>query len=123
MNFGPSGKHITIEYCNSDYPSASFGDSPENLDEITEVQSVRYGVDHYIDTAREIDGPVVKLCTRAGRVAIALTREDFEIAGAELSVGIRDRSRDNFENEPDEVRTKINLVHAIATKSSETGAQ
>lgn len=115
MNADLTGEHVTVEYYDSDYPSAHFGAFPENVDDVTEYQGVRHDVERYIEIAREAGGPILELCCGTGRVAIPLAQAGFDVTGVDLNGGFLDTCRHNLDGEPAEVRSRVRVVGADVT--------
>ncbi len=108
--------HVTIRFYDSDYPSQHLHASlPENFDETTVYQGLRYDVERYRELARDANGPVLELCCGTGRVAIPLARDGYEVTGVDQSAGMLDRFRMHLEREPADVRGRVTLIEQDVT--------
>ena len=72
-----------IEYYESDYPSESLSRFPENFDETTELQGIRYDVEMYCEIAGDKPKRILELCCGTGRVAIPLARLGHRVTGVD----------------------------------------
>jgi len=67
-------------------------------------------VSFYVDAAREAGGPVLELGCGTGRILIPAARAGVEITGLDSSPRMLGISRRKVDSEPDEVRSRIQLV-------------
>jgi len=75
-----------------------------------ELYRERNDVRFFVDAARETAGPVLELGCGTGRVLIPTARAGVEIAGLELSPGMLRTCEWKLEQEPVEVRDRVELV-------------
>ena len=64
----------------------------------------------WVDCARESGGPVLELGCGTGRIAIPVAREEIEITGLDVSPLMLDACRRKLNEEPSEVRRRVELV-------------
>ena len=72
-------------YYDSDFPSEAFCRFPENFDETTVSQGLRFDVPRYVELASDAGGPVLEACCGTGRVALPLARAGFDVVGVDYS--------------------------------------
>ena len=114
MNANIPDNDVSIEYYDSDYPSAQ-GPFPENFDRITEYQGVAHDVARYLEIARAVGGPVLELCCGTGRIALPLARAGFEVTAVDVSAGMLEVLRARLAGEP---RIPVTPVHQDVTRLS-----
>jgi SAM-dependent methyltransferase len=71
----------------------------------------RDDVQFFVDAARGSAGPVLELGCGTGRVLIPTARAGIEIVGLDVSPGMLGICRSKLEQEPREVRERVELVH------------
>ena len=90
MNHGLPDTDVTIEYYDSDYPSKTLSRFPENFDQTTDFQGLRYDVDRYLEiaatTGKNIN--ILEVCCGTGRVAIPLAKHGHRVTAVDLSAGM-----------------------------------
>jgi 2-polyprenyl-3-methyl-5-hydroxy-6-metoxy-1,4-benzoquinol methylase len=69
-------------------------------------------INWYLKRARKIGGPVLDLACGTGRIAILLAREGFEVHAIDQSEGMLDVFRRKLEQEPDEIKRRIDITQA-----------
>jgi SAM-dependent methyltransferase len=72
----------------------------------------RADVDFFVDTARASGGPVLEVGCGTGRVLIPTARAGIEIVGLDLSPHMLQVCRERVQNEPEGVRSRIQLIQA-----------
>ncbi|HZE37400.1 MAG TPA: class I SAM-dependent methyltransferase [Stackebrandtia sp.] len=108
---------VAVDYYDSDYPSTVVNPFPENVDDVTVYQGVRYDVERYLQLAAELaDGEILELCCGSGRIAVALARNGFRVCGVDLSAGMLERCAAALERETVEVRRRVRLVRQDITE-------
>lgn len=116
MNPGMSQDDPSIYYYESDYPSPYANLFPENFDETVEAQGLAFDIDRYRELVAETGGPVLELCCGAGRVAIALLRDGFEVTGVDISSGMLAKFRHAMELEEEAVKKRLRLIERDVTE-------
>lgn len=106
----------SIFYYDSDYPSEELSVYPENFDDTTIFQGLRYDVSLYREIARRTGGPILELCCGTGRVAIPLAKCGLSVVAVDISPAMLQRFRGNLERQIDEVASRITLHQQDVTK-------
>jgi SAM-dependent methyltransferase len=70
----------------------------------------RPDVDFFVEAARERGGPVLEVGSGTGRVLIPTARAGFDVVGLDRSSRMLDVCRQRLREEPDAVRSRIQLV-------------
>src|SRR5579871_3390772 len=118
MNAGLDSNHSSIYYYDGDYPSQKLSVFPENFDQTTIFQGLRYDVPRYEEIASRVGGPILELCCGTGRVAIPLARQGLEVTGVDISPGLLARFRDNLLRENNAAPRNITLIEQDITHLS-----
>jgi SAM-dependent methyltransferase len=71
----------------------------------------RADVDFFVGMAVRTGGPVLEIGCGTGRVLIPTARRGFEIVGLDLSRRMLDICREKLRDEPDDVSSRVELVH------------
>lgn len=116
MNSGLEANHSSIEYYDSDYPSAYFGPYPENFDATTTYQGIAHDIPRYIELAKEAEGPILELCCGTGRVTLPLAQAGLQIVGVDISASLLKRFRENLESMDSKLQRPIELIEQDITQ-------
>ena len=100
----------SLHYYDADYPGPRHCRFPENFDETTEYQGLRFDVPRYVEIAGQTGGPVLELCCGTGRVALPLAEAGFEVVGVDLSPELIRQFRAKLDAEPPELQRRIRIV-------------
>lgn len=120
MNDWTNANNAMNYYYDGDYPGERHCKYPENFDATTEYQGLRYDVPRYIEIARKVGGPILELCCGTGRVALPLAAAGFDVVGVDLSPELLRQFRVKLEQEPEDLRRRIEIVEQDITKLSLT---
>ncbi len=105
-------------YYDGDFPAEKYCRYPENFDEITVYQGLKFDVSRYIEIAREIGGPVLELCCGTGRVAIQLAGAGIDTVGVDLSAVLLRQFKEKLEEQSTELQQHIELHEQDITQMS-----
>lgn len=118
MNLDSPDDDATIRYYDSDYPSATGNPYPDNMDEVTIFQGVRYDVDRHAALARALaaGGDVLELCCGTGRITLPLARAGHRVTAVDVSAPILRLFDAKLSREPAAVRDRVSLVRQDITQ-------
>lgn len=71
----------------------------------------RKDIDFFVETAKSADGPVLELGCGTGRVLLPIAKSGVTIAGLDISKEMLTICRKKMDQEPEEVRSRVTLVH------------
>lgn len=72
----------------------------------------RPDISFYVDEAKETGSPVLEVGCGTGRVLIPTARAGIEIVGLDLSPSMLNVCRERLQEEPEEVRARVQLIEA-----------
>ena len=102
-------------YYDGDFPSRAHCKYPENFDETTDSQGLRFDVSRYLEIAQDTGGPVLELCSGTGRVAMPLAEAGFEVTAVDFSAELNHQFRKKLEAEPNDLQRRIEIVEQDIT--------
>lgn len=88
-----------------------YGFVAEFYDHVTPYRE-RADVEFFVQAARESGGPVLEVGCGTGRILIPTAQAGIEITGLDLSSSMLEVCKGRLEQEPDEVRARVQLVQA-----------
>jgi SAM-dependent methyltransferase len=72
----------------------------------------RPDIKFYVEEALNASGPILEVACGSGRVLIPTARAGVTIVGLDASAQMLERCRRSLQQEPDDVRARVTLVHA-----------
>jgi SAM-dependent methyltransferase len=115
MNVWNDDHSAINHYYDGDFPGQTHCRFPENFDEVTVYQGLRFDVSRYVEIASETGGPVLEPCCGTGRVALPLAEAGLEVVGVDLSRELIRQFRSKMEC-AEEARDRITIVEQDITR-------
>lgn len=118
MNVWKDSNSAINHYYDSDFPAQAYCRYPENFDDVTTYQGLRYDVSRYLEIAGETGGPVLEACCGTGRVALPLAGAGLEVVGVDYSEELIRQFEAKIEAHASDLRERIRIVHQDVTRLS-----
>ena len=89
----------------------------DEYEDFAEIYDVFYGtlrddIDFYCGLAEKYGDPVLELGCGTGRISIPLARRGYRVVGLDASKSMLEIFKKKLEKEPNEVRKRIEIIHA-----------
>lgn len=120
MNYDVPDDDAAVAYYDGDYPSLELGPAtPEDVESLRRnglLGDVPFYCDMAAETAGGEGGTVLELGCGTGRLGIPLARAGHRVVGVDISHAMLERYRRRLKAEPDELRGRVTVYQADATR-------
>lgn len=118
MNVWKDSDSAINHYYDGDFPAEAYCRYPENFDDVTVNQGLRFDVSRYLEIARATGGPVLEACCGTGRVALPLAGAGFDVVAVDYSAELIRQFERKIETHTSELRGRIRILSQDVTQLS-----